>query len=115
MSSEREELRLKDIIENIDRIDSHIGNLDFSAFANDPKTVDAVERCLQRLTEAVVKIGAERMAVVSPHTPAEAVRGLGNLLRHAYDEVDLATIWTTVRESLPELRNDCLDALRQHD
>lgn len=115
MSSEREALRLQDIIDNIDRIDGHIGSLDFSAFATDSKTVDAVERCLQRLTEAIIKIGAERMAVVSPQTPAEAVRGLGNLLRHAYDEVDLTTIWTTVRESLPELRNDCLKALKPHD
>ena len=41
----------------------------------------------------------------------DAVRGLGNRLRHEYDMLDLPTIWRTVRESLPELREDCLRAL----
>ena len=85
--------------------------LDFAAFATDGKTVDAVERCLQRITEAVIKIGPERMAEISPTTPVDAVRGLGNMLRHDYDGVDLGIIWRTVRESLPELRTDCLRLL----
>ena len=70
-----------------------------------------MERCLQRLTEAVIRIGPERMAEISPQTPVDAVRGLGNRLRHEYDSLDLPTIWRTARESLPELREDCLRAL----
>ena len=111
MPSEREALRLKDIVDNIDRIDRYVIGMDFVAFANDPRTVDAVERCLQRLTEAAIKIGPERMSIISPQTPAEAVRGLGNVLRHAYDEIELTTIWTTIASSLPALRRDCLAAL----
>ena len=111
MSSEREALRLQDIIDNIARIDGYVADMEFAAFMGDARTIDAVERCLQRLTEAVIKIGAERMAEISPQTPVDAVRGLGNMLRHDYDNVDLRTIWLTVRESLPELRADCLRAL----
>ena len=111
MYTEREELRLRDIIDNIERISSHVAGLDFEGFAGDAKTIDAVERCLQRITEAVIKIGPERMSEVSPRTPVEAVRGLGNMLRHDYDGIDLATIWRTLCESLPELREDCLRAL----
>lgn len=92
MSTEREALRLRDIVENIDRIESYLAGYDFDAFAEDDRTIDAVERCLQRITEAAIKIGAERMAEISPRTPAEAVRGLGNRLRHEYDMLDLATI-----------------------
>ena len=85
--------------------------LDRQSFAKDLRTIDAVERCLQRITEAVVKIGPERMAQISPQTPVDAVRGLGNVLRHDYDQVDLGVIYLTMRESLPELRADCLRAL----
>ena len=90
MSTEREAQRLQDIGDNIARIESHVAGMDFAAFAADPKTIDAVERCLQRLTEAAIKIGPERMAEISPRTPVEAVRGLGNLLRHDYDGVEFA-------------------------
>lgn len=111
MSTEREALRLRDIVDTIDRIAAHVGAMDFAAFAADAKTVDAVERCLQRITEAVIKIGPERMAVVSPSLPVDAVRGLGNALRHDYDRVDLRTIYMTVTDSLPRLRADCVAAL----
>jgi uncharacterized protein with HEPN domain len=111
VSTKREALRLEDIIDNIDRIETYVTRMDFAAFAADAKTVDAVERCLQRLTEAAVKIGPERMAEISPRTPVEAVRGLGNMLRHDYDGIDLPIIWRTVGESLPELRADCLRSL----
>ena len=111
MSTDREALRLQDIIDNIDRIAGYTVGLDQAAFEADDRTVDAVERCLQRLTEAVIKIGPARMAAISPQTPVEAVRGLGNMLRHDYDRVDLATIWLTIHDSLPKLRADCLKAL----
>jgi uncharacterized protein with HEPN domain len=111
MSSEREALRLGDIIENIDRIESYMIGLDRDSFAHDGRTVDAVERCLQRITEAVIKIGPDHMTQISPRTPVDAVRGLGNVLRHDYDQVDLGVIYLTVRESLPELRADCLRAI----
>lgn len=111
MSTDREALRLQDIVDNIDRIQSYVADMDLATFGADQRTVDAVERCLLRISEAVVKIGPDRMAAISPTTPVDAVRGLGNMLRHEYDRIDLATIYRTVRESLPALRADCLTAL----
>jgi uncharacterized protein with HEPN domain len=111
VSTEREALRLQDIVENIEKIEGYLEGFDYHAFAADGKTVDAIERCLHRITEAVIKIGPERMSEISPRTPVDAVRGLGNKLRHDYDRVDLGTIWITVRESLPDLREDCLRAI----
>jgi uncharacterized protein with HEPN domain len=112
VSTDREALRLQDIVDNIDRIESYVQGMDMYAFVADDRTVDAVERCLQRITEAVIKIGPERMAEISPTLPVDAVRVLGNMLRHDYDRVDLGTIWRTIRESLPELREDCVRTLR---
>ena len=111
MSSERETLRLRDIVENIDRIVRYTDDVDPEDFGEDQKTVDAVERRLQRITEGAIKIGADRMSESSPSLPWHAVRGLGNLLRHEYDVIDHEVIWKTVTGRLPILRTDCLDAL----
>ena len=111
MSSDRVFLRLNDIVENIDRISAYLSGITFEEFAQDGLRVDAVERCLQRISEASIKIGPEALAEISPRTRIEAVRGLGNLLRHAYDEVDVSVVWSTVEKSLPILREDCAAAL----
>lgn len=111
MSSEREQQRLADIIDNIDAISAYVGTMSAAAFAADRKTVDATERCLQRITEAVIKIGSERMRVIAPNIPTEAVRGLGNMLRHEYDAIDLRSLFNTVTEDLPGLRRACVAAL----
>lgn len=110
MSSERERQRLIDIIANVDAINAYVADMAFDSFAADSKTVDATERCLLRITEAVIKIGPERMAVIAPDVPVEAVRGLGNMLRHEYDAIDLQTIFNTVKQDLPALRQACVDA-----
>lgn len=54
MPTEREALRLRDIIEHIDRIEQYVAGMDLAAFAADQRTIDAVERCLLRLSEAVI-------------------------------------------------------------
>lgn len=113
MSSEgsRERQRLSDIVRNIDAIDAYVERLDFSAFAADRMRIDAVERCLQRITEAAIRIGAERMREIAPDILFAEVRGLGNMLRHEYDKLDLGTVWSTVRSDLPGLRAACVQAL----
>ncbi len=111
MSSDQEPLRLQDIIVNIDRIDSYLTGYDRTRFMTDGRTVDAIERCLQRITEAVIKIGPSRMAEIAPDIPVEAIRGLGNVLRHDYDRIDSGLIWTTVVDRLPELRAAAVAAL----
>ena len=69
MSTEREALRLQDIIDNVDRIVSYVTGMEYATFAADGRTIDAVERCLQRLTEAAIKIGPERRHKYHPDPP----------------------------------------------
>ena len=60
MSSDREQQRLRDIIENGEAAQAYLADLTVVEFARNQMLIDAVERCLQRITEAVVKIGEER-------------------------------------------------------
>ena len=102
--------RFRDIVENCDRIASYLEGYDVARFCADPRTVDAVERCLQRITEAAIKLHP-RAAELLPEQDWDAMRGFGNVLRHDYDRIAEAVIWEVATGRLPGLRADCLRAI----
>jgi uncharacterized protein with HEPN domain len=110
MPSRRPARRFTDIIDNIDAIKSHIGDLDEQAFVGNRLVIDAVERCLSRISEAAVKLGDDA-ARLTPEIPWRSIRGLGNQLRHAYDVIEAAVVWEIVIDDLPTLRVACERAL----
>lgn len=73
------------------------------AFTLDTKTMDAVERNLQRISEAAIRLGPEA-ETLCPGLPWDDIRGMGNILRHGYDNVRPSIIWNTVREDLAPLQ-----------
>tara|TARA_B110001454_G_C12468315_1_gene329270 strand:- start:111 stop:452 length:342 start_codon:yes stop_codon:yes gene_type:complete len=113
MSSSREQQRVLDIIDNIQTAQAYIADMSVEAFANSQITIDAVERCLQRITEAVMKIGEPHFAIIAPDISFHEVRGLGNRLRHEYDILDETVVYNTVTKSLPVLLMRCQAALRR--
>ena len=52
MPSDKPARRLEDIIENAQAIQHYVASTDVLAFEQDQKTYDAVERCLERISEA---------------------------------------------------------------
>jgi uncharacterized protein with HEPN domain len=83
-------------------IEEFTQGIDFEAFQRDPKTIAAVERKLQIISEAATRLGldAEQRC---PDMPWADIRGMGNWLRHRYDRVELDIVWTTVTVNLPVL------------
>ena len=65
--------------------------------------IDAVERNLQKISEAAIRLGGHA-AILCPDVPWHNVRGMGNWLRHQYDSVDLEIVWLTVTDKLPTLK-----------
>lgn len=102
--------RLQDIVENAAFIASYIDGLDEKAFRGDRMRRDAVERCLQRISEAAVKLGSDAEKLV-PAQPWKQIRSLGNVLRHGYDIVSTGEIWIMACEQAPQLAKDCAKAL----
>ncbi len=47
--------RFEDILDNIGRIEGYAEGLDSASFLADHKSYDAVERCLERISEAATK------------------------------------------------------------
>lgn len=106
--SSRPRERLLDIIENAERIASYILNLNENTFVQNHLICDAVERCLERICEAVVKLGDQAEALL-PGQPAAKIKALGNLLRHEYDGIHRPLLWKIVHSDVPAI----LDAARQ--
>lgn len=101
---------LTDIVDNAERIERYLGDMDRDAFAADGLTRDAVERCVERVCEAVYRL-ADRAESLMPGQPWAEIRGMANRLRHAYDRIDLLIIWNTARNRVPALAADARRAL----
>jgi uncharacterized protein with HEPN domain len=93
---------LEDILTAIDRIQGYVGGLSFGTFEDLVEKQDAVIRRLSILSEAVDRLRATGTAL-DANIDWAAIHNLGNILRHEYDSVDLATIWKIVHEHLPVL------------
>ncbi len=103
---------LTDIVENAERIEAYLAGMDRAAFEADGRTRDAVERCVERVCEAVYRL-ADQAEELMPGQPWGDIRGMGNRLRHAYDRLDLDIVWNTARERVPALAADARRALEQ--
>ena len=101
-----------DIADPIAMIEQFTSGMDFEAFRSNPMAVAAVERKLQIISEAAIRLGSEADRRC-PDQPWRDIRGIGNQLRHAYERIELDTIWSTVTDDLPPLKAAVLFALSQ--
>ena len=103
MRSKNPAQRLRDIIDNIDAIEAFTAQSDFPAFRTDRKTVYAVVRALEIVSEASRRLPDE---LIDRHPDIDwaAIAASGNVYRHEYEAVDEALIWHTVRHDLAALR-----------
>ncbi|MCK1719056.1 HepT-like ribonuclease domain-containing protein [Bradyrhizobium sp. 141] len=103
MPSDRTDGILRDILHHIDLAIEFAAGLDRDAFAADLRTVYAVTRCLEIISEASRRLSDD---VKSRH-PAIAWRQMaaaGNVYRHNYEDVAAHFVWETVQQALPPLR-----------
>lgn len=101
-SSERATEAWRDIVENARRIERFVAGLTLDMFAADDRTHFAVVRCLEIISEASRRLGAE-VRDRNPHIPWRQVMDAGNFYRHAYDGVSLDVVWLTIHNELPIL------------
>ncbi len=104
MFSERTRLRLRDIIEDAVRIETFIEGMTLTEFVASERTIFAVERLLQRITEAALQIDSNEAGLLVPPLPIAEMRGLGNRLRHEYRDIDRSIIFDIASNEVPALR-----------
>ena len=71
----------RDIVASIEKIERFVAGIDLVAFTEDVKTISALERELEKISEAAVRLGKE-FEQLCPGPPWADVRGKGNCLRH---------------------------------
>jgi uncharacterized protein with HEPN domain len=82
----------------------------FEQFAADQKTVYAVVRALEIISEASRHI-PEEVKQRYPDARWRAIADSGNVFRHVYESVSLRIVWQTVQADLLPLREIVVEAL----
>jgi uncharacterized protein with HEPN domain len=106
MSSSDPARRIADILENIARIRTYAKGMTARRLAADRKTLDAIERCLERICEAARKLG-DALDAKYPAVEFPKLRQLGSVLRHDYDGVDADMLWSFLTRRLDPLEAAC--------
>jgi uncharacterized protein with HEPN domain len=106
-------MHFQDMLKAIALIEQFTDGMDFPAYSADIKTRAAVERQLQILTEAAYRLKPEDEPLC-PGPDWRKIRGMGNMLRHAYDRLNNEAVWLTVKDDLPALKQAVGKALATH-
>lgn len=97
---------LTDIIESIEIIREQMADVTLDAFEDDKPKRWIVERGIEIISEASRRLPDELKAR-HPQIPWSKVAGIGNILRHDYQDVAHDVLWHVVHEILPPLDEVC--------
>ena len=98
----RDDATILDMLAACRRVLEFLGGQDQDSFLVDRKTQSAVLHQLMLIGEATKRLSGEFRGR-HPQMPWKAVAGLRDRLIHAYDRVDLLTVWTTCQTDIPRL------------
>jgi uncharacterized protein with HEPN domain len=94
---------LEDMLDGIGWIERMTDGKSFADFKDDRPLRDAVERNIERISEASRRLPDE-LKHAHVEIPWAQIARIGNILRHAYRRVDPEMIWEIVELDLPSLR-----------
>jgi uncharacterized protein with HEPN domain len=103
MPSDPSDNVLRDILRQIDLAASFVVDLDRAAFLDDTRTIYAVIRCLEIISEASRRL-PDDLKARHPTIAWRQMAGAGNVYRHDYEDVAAQYVWDTVQRALPPLR-----------
>jgi uncharacterized protein with HEPN domain len=103
MPSRSAETPLRDILQHIQLAEQFVKGADYAAFHGDLRTVYAVTRCLEIISEASRRL-PEDLKRRHPSIMWRQIAGAGNVYRHNYEDVAAQYLWETVKRDLPLLK-----------
>jgi uncharacterized protein with HEPN domain len=90
------------IRDNIVLATGFVDGFDYKRFCADPRTVYAVTRALEIISEASRRI-PKAVKDRHPEIAWAEIAGAGNVYRHDYEDVRERLLWSTVHKDLPPL------------
>jgi uncharacterized protein with HEPN domain len=94
---------LRDIAHHIDLATHFAAGFEYDTFRADPRTVYAVTRCLEIISEASRRLPDDLKARHGAIAWRD-MAGAGNIYRHNYEDVAAQHVWNAVQIDLPPLR-----------
>jgi len=102
--------RLTAIVDAIELIGSEMAGVTLDAFEPDIRKRWIIERGIEIVSEASRHLPNDVKAR-HPDIPWRKVAGIGNVLRHNYEDVAAPIMWALVRDDLPPLEKVCREEL----
>jgi uncharacterized protein with HEPN domain len=103
MHSKPPDTALRDILHHVELATSFAQGLGQAEFIDDLKTIYAVTRCLEIISEASRRL-PEAVKARHPFIPWKQMAAAGNVYRHDYEDVAARYVWNTLTRDLPALR-----------
>jgi uncharacterized protein with HEPN domain len=103
---------LRGILYHIDLAGTFVAGFDSAAFHGDLRTIFAVTRCLEIISEASRWL-PQSLKDRRPSIAWKRMAGARNVYLHDYEDVVANYIWDTMQNDLPPLRAVIEDELRQ--
>lgn len=100
---DRTRLALDHIEQALDDIAILVQDLDEAGFRADRHRRLAVERCIEIISEASRRV-PDYLKAEQPGIPWRAIAGIGNVLRHDYDDIIPNVIWQAATREVVPLR-----------
>ena len=94
---------LHDILDAVNDIESFVEGMSFDQFEKDRKTMNAVVRSIEIIGEAAKNIPVD-MREGYGNLPWKKMTAMRDKVIHAYFGVNTKTLWSTVKNDLPPLR-----------
>jgi uncharacterized protein with HEPN domain len=86
--------------------------MDYQNFRADLRTVYAVTRCLEIISEASRRL-PKQLKERHQHMPWTDIAGAGSVYRHSYEDVLEEVLWRTLKNALEPLKTVVEEELRR--
>jgi uncharacterized protein with HEPN domain len=103
MLSKTASAAMRDIVHHIDLATHFVAGFNYDSFRDDLRTLYAVTRCLEIISEASRRV-PDDLKARHPSIAWKDMAGAGNIYRHDYEDVASSQVWEAVRIDLAPLR-----------